>query len=86
VALAAVLLGGVSVFGRRGGVFGTLLGVTIVALIQTLISYNGGHLWMFTLVIGLAALLGIGANRALESVTDMLNRDRPPAFPPPPER
>jgi hypothetical protein len=67
-------------------VFGTLLGVTIVAITQTLVSYNGGHLWMFTLVIGLAALLGIGANRALESVTDMLNRGRPPAFPPPPER
>jgi ribose/xylose/arabinose/galactoside ABC-type transport system permease subunit len=84
VAFAAVLLGGVSVFGRRGGVFGTLLGVTIVAITQTLVSYNNGHLWVFNLVIGLAALLGIGANRALESVTDMLNRSHPPALPPPP--
>jgi ribose/xylose/arabinose/galactoside ABC-type transport system permease subunit len=93
VALAAVLLGGVSVFGRRGGVFGTLLGVTIVAITQTLVAYNDGPFWVSTLIVGLAALLGIGASRALESVTDMLNQGRPPAStpsppmaPPPPGR
>jgi ribose/xylose/arabinose/galactoside ABC-type transport system permease subunit len=82
VAFAAVLLGGVSVFGRRGGVFGTLLGVTIVAIIQTLVAYNDGPFWVSTLIVGLAALLGLGASRALESVTDTLNRGRPAVTPP----
>jgi hypothetical protein len=59
-------------------VFGTLLGVTIVAIIQTLVSYNDGPFWVSTLVVGLAALLGLGASRGIESATDLLNR-RPTA-------
>jgi ribose/xylose/arabinose/galactoside ABC-type transport system permease subunit len=78
VAFGAVLLGGVSIFGRRAGVFGTLLGVTIVAIVQTLVSYNDGPFWVSTLVVGLAALLGLGASRGIESATDLLNR-RPAA-------
>jgi ribose/xylose/arabinose/galactoside ABC-type transport system permease subunit len=77
VAFAAVLLGGVSIFGRRAGVFGTLLGVTIVAIVQTLVAYNDGPFWVSTLVVGLAALLGLGASRGIETATDLLNR-RPP--------
>jgi ribose/xylose/arabinose/galactoside ABC-type transport system permease subunit len=84
VALAAVLLGGASVFGRRAGVFGTLLAVTILAIIQVLVAYNGGPFWVSTLVIGLAALFGVAACRGLESATDHLNRRRPAALSPPP--
>jgi ribose/xylose/arabinose/galactoside ABC-type transport system permease subunit len=84
VAFAAVLLGGASVFGRRAGVFGTLIAVTIVAIIQVLVAYNGGSFWVSTLVIGLAGLFGLAACRGLESVTDQLNRRRPAAFSPPP--
>jgi ribose/xylose/arabinose/galactoside ABC-type transport system permease subunit len=84
LAFAAVLLGGVSVFGRRGGVFGTLLGVTVVAIIQTLVSYNDGPFWVSTLIVGLAALLGLGASRGIETATDLLNRRPAKAAPPPP--
>jgi ribose/xylose/arabinose/galactoside ABC-type transport system permease subunit len=90
VALAAVLLGGTSVFGRRAGVFGTLLAVTILAIVQSLVAYNDGPFWASTLVIGLAALFGVAACRGLESATDQLNRRRsaslapPPALRPPP--
>ena len=83
-ALAAVLLGGASVFGRRAGVFGTLLAVTILAIIQMLVAYNDGPSWVSTLVIGLSALLGVAACRGLESATDQLNRRRPAPVPPPP--
>ena len=83
-ALAAALLGGVSVFGRRAGVFGTLLAVTILTLLQSVIVYNDAPLWTETLVVGLAAVLGLAASRGLESVTDALNRARPAAPPPPP--
>lgn len=87
LAFAAVLLGGTSVFGRRAGIFGTLLGVTIVAVTQTLILYKEGPFWLYTLVVGLAALLGLGVSRAIESMTDSLNRrpvnapSRPPGLP-----
>ncbi|MDN3354275.1 hypothetical protein [Actinomadura sp. DC4] len=74
VAFAAVLFGGVSVYGRRAGVFGTLLGVTILALVQTLAAYNDAPFWVTTLIVGVAALLGLGASRGIESVTDVLNR------------
>ncbi|WP_285572710.1 ABC transporter permease subunit [Actinoallomurus iriomotensis] len=85
LALAAVLLGGVSVFGRRAGVFGTLLAVTIIALLQWIIAYNGGTSWIGTLVVGLAALVGLGVSRGIEGITDVLNRPRPAnATPPPP--
>ncbi|GAA4493119.1 hypothetical protein GCM10023191_030060 [Actinoallomurus oryzae] len=82
--LAAVLLGGVSVFGRRAGVFGTLFAVTILALIHWIIAYNGGSSWIGTLVVGLAAVVGLGVSRGIESITDTLNRARPATAAPPP--
>ncbi|MCO6005542.1 hypothetical protein NE236_11175 [Actinoallomurus purpureus] len=80
-AFAAVLLGGVSVFGRRAGVFGTLLGVTIVAIIGMLLAYNDVSSWVTNLVTGLVVLVGLGVSRGLESITTVLNRPRPPAPP-----
>lgn len=77
IAFAAVLFGGVSVFGRRAGIFGTLLGVTILAIVQTLIIYNGASSWVSSLVFGIAALAGLGVSRALESLTGALNQRRP---------
>jgi ribose/xylose/arabinose/galactoside ABC-type transport system permease subunit len=83
--LAAVLLGGVSVFGRRAGVFGTLLAVTILTMIEALLVENDAPFWAVSVVAGLAALLGVAVSRGVESITDMLNRTRPPvaAAPPP---
>jgi ribose/xylose/arabinose/galactoside ABC-type transport system permease subunit len=83
-ALAAVLLGGVSVFGRRAGVFGTFLAVTIVMLVQTLIAFNDASLWVSTLVLGIIGLIGVGVGRGLESFTDMLNRRPKMSYPMPP--
>jgi ribose/xylose/arabinose/galactoside ABC-type transport system permease subunit len=77
LALAAVLLGGVSVFGRRAGIFGTLLGVMILVIVQTLIAYNGVSTWVMSFIVGLIAVAGLGVSRALEGITTMLNRSRP---------
>jgi ribose/xylose/arabinose/galactoside ABC-type transport system permease subunit len=74
LAFAAVLLGGVSVFGRRAGVFGTALGVTILMIVQTLLLYNGASAWVSSLISGGVVLAGLGVNRALESITTMRNR------------
>ena len=76
VAFAAVLVGGVSVFGRRAGVFGTVLGVIVA---QTLLFIMDTHdfspLWLYAPIGGLA-VLGLCVSRALEGITDVLNRQR----------
>jgi ribose/xylose/arabinose/galactoside ABC-type transport system permease subunit len=77
--LAAVLFGGVSVYGRRAGVFGTLLAVTILSIVQTLVVSHDGPFWVSSLVLGLAALFGLAVSRGIESVTDLLGRSRPSA-------
>lgn len=70
---AAVLLGGVSIFGRRAGIAGTALAVVIVTITQTLLTYNSVSIWVQYLVVALTALTGLVVSRVLESVTDALN-------------
>jgi len=66
VALAAVLVGGVSAFGRRGGVFGTLLGVVLVILTMRLALRTGTDL--YNVVLGAAIVGGLAVTRLLEAV------------------
>ncbi len=84
--LSAVLLGGVSVYGRRAGVFGTLLGVLILVMTQMLIVYNGISIWLSSLLVGLLALAGLGVSRGIESITTALNSRPHPQSPPPAAR
>jgi ribose/xylose/arabinose/galactoside ABC-type transport system permease subunit len=67
VALGAVLLGGVSVFGRRAGVFGTVLGVALLVLIQLWLILKSVDSWVFMAVTGGAILVGLIVNRFLEA-------------------
>ena len=67
LALAAVLLGGVSLYGRRAGIAGTLLGVLIISMGRTLMTYHGIAAWLILLATGLLAALGLIVTRALES-------------------
>lgn len=69
-ALAAVLIGGVSIFGRRAGIFGTALGVVILTVAQTLLTYNAVSSWVWMLLTGLAVLVGLVISRLLETITD----------------
>jgi ribose/xylose/arabinose/galactoside ABC-type transport system permease subunit len=64
-ALAAVLLGGVSAFGRRAGVFGTVLGVLLVLLVLRIVTHL--ELDVRDAVLGAAIVLGLAVNRALEA-------------------
>ncbi|MGH3736117.1 MAG: ABC transporter permease [Micromonosporaceae bacterium] len=65
MALGAVLIGGTSVYGRRGGVFGTLFGVLLVTMLAQLIVAGG---WSFPLTTFAAAvvLLGLLVSRLVE--------------------
>lgn len=78
LALAGVLLGGVSIFGRRAGVAGTVLGVVFMLLVERLAILNDvGSGWL-TMGIGLAIVVGLVVSRVLEAV----GRKRPAIAPP----
>jgi simple sugar transport system permease protein len=65
-AIAAVVIGGTVLSGGRGYVLGTLLGVFVMGLIQTWISFDGTlNSWWTRIVIGLLVLLFIGLQRWL---------------------
>jgi len=66
-ALAAVLIGGVSVFGRRAGVFGTMLGVLLLSLVQLWLVIEDSESWVFPVVVGTTILAGLVVNRVLEA-------------------
>ena len=66
-ALGAALLGGVSVFGRRAGVFGTLLAVIVIVLLrEALVVGQQGAVWKLGLLAAAAILVGLAVTRVLE--------------------
>jgi simple sugar transport system permease protein len=65
-AIAAVVIGGTLLSGGIGYVHGTLLGVMIMGLIQTWISFHGSlNSWWTRIVIGLLVLIFIALQRWL---------------------
>lgn len=66
LALGAALLGGTSVYGRRGGIFGTVLAVALLVL---LCSYGEARDWSLSLLaIGAAAVVaGLVVTRLIET-------------------
>jgi ribose transport system permease protein len=88
VALGAVLIGGVSVFGGRGGIAGTVLGV---ALMSVAIRWSQFEDWSAALertvswiAIVVAILAGIGLSRLIELVAPASPPPPPVLVPPPP--
>ncbi|MFG2066872.1 hypothetical protein ACGFKZ_08440 [Micromonospora tulbaghiae] len=77
----AVLLGGVSVAGGRGGFAGTVLGVALLSLVQMTILLADGPRWLSTVVFALAVLVGLGVSRALEALQPALPASVPGAEP-----
>jgi simple sugar transport system permease protein len=67
-AIAAVVIGGTLISGGRGYVLGTVVGVLIMGVIQTYISFNGTlNSWWTKIVIGILLLFFIGLQKALTS-------------------
>lgn len=75
LALGAVLLGGTSVFGRRGGILGTVLAVALVQLVLLLGVLRNWPSWTPTVVGGTCILAGLVVSRLVER----LGRPRMPA-------
>lgn len=72
-ALAAALIGGVSVFGRRAGVLGTALGVVIVQVLQLLMAVHNVSVGWVSLAYAGLAVIGLGVSRIVESATQALS-------------
>ncbi|MBN2146174.1 MAG: sugar ABC transporter permease YjfF [Anaerolineales bacterium] len=67
-AIASVVMGGTMLTGGSGYVFGTLFGVLILGITQTLIQFNGTlSSWWTKIVIGLLTLMFIGVQSILAS-------------------
>jgi len=83
MAFAAVLIGGVSIFGRRAGVLGTVLGVFLVQTVLFLMNAHAVSLAWVDVPIGGLAVLGPGVSRAIESISDAIRpRVNPGPVPP----
>ncbi len=64
--IASVVMGGTMLSGGLGYVFGTLFGVLITGLIQTLIQFNGQlSSWWTNIVVGILTLVFIGVQSLL---------------------
>ncbi|MEN3356746.1 MAG: hypothetical protein V7637_728 [Mycobacteriales bacterium] len=63
---AAALLGGSSVHGRRGGVFGTVLAASTLQLLLLWLSLGNVAEWIQITVLGGAVLVGLGVTRLIE--------------------
>lgn len=66
--IASVVMGGTMLSGGEGYVFGTLFGVLILGITQTLIQFNGTlSSWWTRIVIGLLMLMFIGVQSLLSA-------------------
>ena len=69
-AIAAAVIGGTLLSGGAGFMVGTLMGVLILGLIQTLITFQGNlNTWWTRIVVGLLVLLFILLQNLISSVT-----------------
>ncbi|GGM91574.1 sugar ABC transporter permease [Thermopolyspora flexuosa] len=75
-ALAAVLIGGVSVYGRRAGIFGTLFGVVIMVSAASLLALKDTPAWIVQAFAGGMVVAGLLVTRLIEGSNAVLNRDR----------
>jgi ribose/xylose/arabinose/galactoside ABC-type transport system permease subunit len=85
-ALGAVLLGGVSAFGKRGGVAGTVLGVAVLSLVTAWFVLKGWSAGLNMVIPAVAILVGLVVGRILEGLAGPepvapATRSRPPAPP-----
>jgi ribose/xylose/arabinose/galactoside ABC-type transport system permease subunit len=77
-AIAAVVIGGTLLSGGIGFMAGTVMGVLILGLIQTLIVFQGNlNTWWTRIVVGLLVLAFILLQNAISSASGRLGRIRP---------
>jgi rhamnose transport system permease protein len=77
--VAAVLLGGVSIFGGRGRLHGVLAGVVLIGVIASALRLEGVTVNVTNIIIGLLLVASVISGRLVAWVTGRLPRSEPPA-------
>ncbi|MET3934744.1 ABC transporter permease [Arthrobacter sp. OAP107] len=68
-AIAAVVVGGTLLAGGRGNIFGTLIGVVIMALVSNLLNLLNVNQWTNLMVTGLIIVIVVSVNRPADGDT-----------------
>ena len=68
--IAAVVLGGTSIFGGKGGIVGTLIGLVLIQLLKNGLALSGITSDATTIVIGLVLILAILVNNFIQRRRD----------------
>lgn len=82
--LGTVLLAGVSPLGRRAGLLGVVLAVTLAVFVQTWLSLDGAGYGAQTVTLGVLGLLGLAVIAVLEWIGGWQERSRAVTGAPPP--
>jgi ribose/xylose/arabinose/galactoside ABC-type transport system permease subunit len=69
LAVGAALLGGVGIYGCRGGALGTAFATGIIALSTAALAVTNSPRWILVALAGAAIIIGIGYSRVLEAYT-----------------
>jgi rhamnose transport system permease protein len=79
--IAAVLLGGVSIFGGRGRLHGVLAGVVLIGVISSALRLEGVTVNVTNIIIGLLLVLSVISSSLVGWVSGRLPRKGPPTSP-----
>ena len=85
--IAAVLLGGVSIFGGRGALHGVVAGVLLIGVISSAMRLDGQTVNVINIVIGVLLVLSVMSTSLLAWVSSLRSARtgaRGPSAPPPP--
>jgi rhamnose transport system permease protein len=83
--IAAVLLGGVSIFGGRGKLLGVIAGVLLIGVISSALRLQGVTVNVISIIIGLLLVLSVISTTVLAWVSDLAarrTRAKGPSAPP----
>ena len=84
--VAAVLLGGVSIFGGRGRIPGVLAGVLLIGVLSSALRLEGITANVINIIIGLLLIASVVSTTLLARVSTLVSRRGRRSAPPPPER
>lgn len=80
--ITAVVLGGTSLFGGKGGILGTALGAMLLTIVENGLVLTGASPYIFDIVRGVVLLAAILTSGAPQRVLDWIQRDRKEGRPP----
>jgi rhamnose transport system permease protein len=84
--IAAVLLGGVSIFGGRGRLHGVIAGVVLIGVIASALRLEGVTVNVTNIIIGLLLIASVISTPLLSWVATRLPRKAPPSVEPTPPK